>query len=170
MKKIDISSKSFPNTFALVDDCDFKHLIKYNWAAVVSHGNLYALRRKLKSDKGARIQRSISMHCHLIQTRKGFEIDHRDGNGLNNQRSNLRACTHQQNMRNMRRPSNNTSGYKGVSKCPESSTWRAYITVNRRQKHLGCFRLKIEAAHAYDSAARKYYGEFANLNFDKKRK
>ncbi len=92
-------------------------------------------------------------------------IDHRDGNGLNNQRHNLRPATTAQNSRNRGRCRNNTSGYKGVTWYKPQRKWLASISIDGRRKHLGYFASKLDAALAYDAAAREYHGDFARLNF-----
>lgn len=92
-----------------------------------------------------------------------FDLDHRDGDPSNNRIENLRPATHAQNLKNQRRPSNNTSGYKGVSFRPERMKYRASIRVAGRQMFLGHFDT-AEAAHsAYADAARREYGEFARM-------
>lgn len=102
------------------------------------------------------------MHRMLCGT--GSEvIDHIDGNGLNNQRSNLRPCTQSQNLANMRLSKHNTSGYKGVCKTSRG-TFHAGIYVNNKRIHIGVFKTPIEAALAYNKAAQKYHGNFARLN------
>ncbi len=93
------------------------------------------------------------------------EWDHKNGNGHDNSYDNLRPCTRSQNMANSGKRVNNTSGFKGVSWHPQAKKWRAYIKVNGRQISLGLFDLKEDAAKAYDKAAKKYFGEFAVLNF-----
>lgn len=110
----------------------------------------------------------------LTDPKKEF-VDHIDHNGLNNQRCNLRKCTKQQNNRNRNKvvTQRNTSQYKGVSihiqynstKEPTVS-WRAKIkSTNKKGTHIGLFKTEIEAATAYDNAAKIYHGEFAGLNF-----
>jgi len=91
-----------------------------------------------------------------------LSIDHVDGNGLNNQKANLRVASHAENCANRRINRNNTSGFKGVSKNKER--WQAYIRVAYRQIHLGYFDTPEEAAEAYDRAAIAYFGEFAKTN------
>lgn len=89
---------------------------------------------------------------------KSEKIDHINGNTLDNRLKNLRICSHTENMRNRK-----TSGFKGVSKTA-SGKYRARITVNNKELHLGSFKSKEEAAKAYNEAANKYYGVFARLN------
>jgi hypothetical protein len=96
---------------------------------------------------------------------EGMEVDHQDGDGLNNRRSNLRICTHQNNSRNMRRHRDSASRFKGVSWWKTRQIWRAYIVVDNKQKGLGYYNNDTDAARAYDAAAKKLFGEFANLNF-----
>jgi hypothetical protein len=90
-------------------------------------------------------------------------IDHIDGDGLNNCRSNLRAATVAQNQQNRGKPKNNSSGFKGVGWHKKTSKWRAYIRVQRVQRHLGFFNTKEEAAEAYRQAAEKIHKEYANV-------
>ena len=96
---------------------------------------------------------------------KGFTVDHINHDTLNNCLSNLRLATYSQQAQNRRLRSNNISGYRGVYFRKDSGRWRAQISVNGKQIHLGHFNDPIEAAHAYDSAARIHHGEFAQLNF-----
>ncbi len=100
------------------------------------------------------------MHRQLLCAGKGEEVDHIDGNGLNNQRSNLRIATRAQNAHNTRRPKTNTSGHKGVywSKCAKS--WCAMICSNGKRKYLGLFDNVDEAGKAYEMEARLNHGEF----------
>lgn len=88
-------------------------------------------------------------------------IDHRDGDGLNNKLSNLRIATQTQNNANMKKRVDNKSGAKGVSWCKSQGRWRAYITCNQRQRHLGYFDDVVTASAAYQKASAKLFGDFA---------
>lgn len=106
------------------------------------------------------------MH-HEILARHGIsianEVDHKDGDGLNNQKENLRCCTHSQNCANVLITKRNTSGFKGVSRF--RNKWKAEITHNYKRIYLGLFVSKIDAALEYDHFAKLLFGEFAALNF-----
>lgn len=94
---------------------------------------------------------------------KGEVVDHIDGNPLNNHRSNLRLASIKENVRNSKKPKNNTSGFKGVSWHDRAQKWRARIFVDRRQIHLGYFDTPEEAHKAYMEAAKELHGEFARF-------
>lgn len=150
---------------ALVDDIDFDFLNAFDWYAVKQqHENWYAV-RKQKSVLGFR--KVIWMHREIMRASKGVEVDHINGSGLDNRRENLRTADDSENARNRRRQSASKSGYKGVSWENGKRLWRAQIEVNKRNKHVGYFRNKEDAARAYDAAATKYFGEFAWVNFPK---
>lgn len=117
-----------------------------------------------KKDREKR--RSVLLHRLLMNPDNGLLVDHRDGNGLNNQRNNLRLATNAQNQQNSDgRP--RKARFKGLSFQPASSKcnpWQAYIQVNKKKINLGYFPTEIEAALAYNEAAKKHFGEFALLN------
>ena len=92
-------------------------------------------------------------------------VDHLDRDTGNNHPSNLRSATHSQNCMNSRSAKNSSSKYLGVSWVKATSKWRAMISANGNNQNLGSFRNEVEAAQAYDQAATKHHGEFANLNF-----
>jgi len=109
-------------------------------------------------------RKSLRMHREIMRAPEGTEIDHRNRNGVDNQKLNLRFATPGQNMAN-RRPRKNFSGFRGVYWASRQRRWLAQITVNSLKKYLGCFVDKTEAAKAYDRAALQYFGEFAQPNF-----
>lgn len=106
---------------------------------------------------------SLWMH-HIVMNEKAM-FDHKDGNGLNNQKSNLRRCGQSLNQANRKLNCNNQTGYKGVSYQKSARKYAACIMVNRKRIHLGIYKSPVAAAIAYDDAARTYFGEFATLNF-----
>lgn len=101
-----------------------------------------------------------SLHRVLM----GCKVDHKDRNGLNNKRSNLRPCTTRQNNCN-RSHTKNTSGFRGVSFERARKKWRVSISYRDKEVFLGRFHSPLVAALAYDFAARSLNGEFAVLNF-----
>lgn len=150
---------------ALVDDEDFEYLNKWKWGVIKSGEKNFRARRIYGTKNN---QKCVYMHRLLIKTPLNLECDHIDHNGLNNQKLNLRNCTHQQNQRN-RRYAGKTTGLKGVI-LAEGKYITSRIVVNRKQIRLGIFKTLEEAGEAYDMAALKYFNEFANLNFPEKRK
>lgn len=104
------------------------------------------------------------MHRLILKPNKNIHVDHINGNVLDNRKSNLRECTHSQNMSNRKIHKNNKSGYKGVYWSKSHEKWRSQIRKNNKRFFLGYFSDLIEAAKAYNKAAIKYHGEFARLN------
>lgn len=157
MKKIILTQ----GQFALVNDEDFEKVNQFKWCADKYKDTFYAHRR-IESNKNSK---KIYMHRFIMGASKGFEVDHINGNGLDNRQINLRVCTHKQNIINQKMRKDNTSGYKGVSlsKKYKYPRWRANIGVDGRQKFLGYYSNPEKAYKAYCSAAREIFGEFVRL-------
>jgi len=143
--------------FAKVDDEDYDELIKYRWSVLRGH--------KMRGEKyyAKREQRQIFMHRQIMGVYdKNIYVDHKDGDPLNNQRSNLRLATNSQNQANI--GPRKDKKYKGTTKT-KSGKFTTIISVLGKIKHLGSFDTEEDAAKAYDKAAFEAHGEFAYLNF-----
>lgn len=148
---------------AIVDDGNFERLNQHKWYALRSGNTFYAARKKKIENKRA----VVLMHREVLDSRPGDPIvDHRDGNGLNNARKNLREAVSGQNQMNSHGYLGSLSKFKGVSICKRSKKWRACIQINGKKKHLGYFNDEQEAAKAYDKAAKEYFREYARINFE----
>lgn len=158
MKQISLTQ----GQFALVPDEFFEELNKYKWNAHwdPESKNFYAVRRD-NSKKG---RPTIRMHRVIMKTPKWMQVDHKDGNGLNNQLDNLRNAPQCCNQWNTGIRSTNTSGFKGVCWHKCFRKWYARIWVDRKRISLGLFDFSIDAAEAWNKAALLYHGEFAFQN------
>ena len=145
---------------AIVDDDDYEYLNQFKWHIYKQNRNNFYARTVIYLNK-KRIP--VVMHRLLIKC-DGYIIDHISGDGLDNRKCNIRVCTRSENPINRRVNINNLSGYKGVSWFKPEQKWRAQIQYKKVVYHLGCFEQRIDAAKAYNEAAIKYHGEFANLN------
>tara|TARA_R110000868_G_scaffold146432_1_gene367237 strand:- start:666 stop:1151 length:486 start_codon:yes stop_codon:yes gene_type:complete len=146
---------------ALVDDEDYDYLMQWKWFANKKGSTFYAV-RSLHSNN---VRKTIFMHrliTNNINTK--MQTDHLNGNGLDNRKINLRICTTSQNSMNRGLQINNTTGFKGVNYDKFSNKFRAQIRVNNIYKNLGYYIDPKDAARAYNEAAIKLHGEFANLN------
>lgn len=161
VKLIDISTKKYPNTFAKVDDEDFEYLSQWKWRPS-NCGKLrpaYAIRLVYI---GGGKTKPLRMHREVIKTKAGMFTDHINGDTLDNRKKNLRQCTLLENSRN-KRSKRGATGFKGVQK--RHNAFVARIRVSGVRIYLGYFKSAIEAAKAYDTAAVKHFGDFAEINF-----
>lgn len=140
---------------AIVDDGDYERVSQFKWRVRRDKKTWYA-------ETGPNDQ-AIFLHNFILQTPPGYEGEHRDGDGLNNRRDNLRVATRSQNC--MNRHGWSMHGYKGVYKVSTGDKYGARIQVNKKMVQIGCFDSPEAAARAYDVEATKLHGEFAKLNF-----
>ena len=144
---------------AYIDDED-EILAKYNWYADGNPNKYYAKRNN--HGKTCRLHRCVMERMLNRKLNTGEEVDHKDNNGLNNTRSNLRLASRTENNRNRKNYKQNR--YKGTSFNKRINKWIASITINGKTKGLGYYNTEIEAAKAYDFYAIKYFKEFARTN------
>ncbi len=142
---------------ALVDDEDFEWLSRRKWFAHKIRNAWYA------ASHGS--DGRFYMHRVIMNAPTNKLVDHVDGDGLNNQKNNLRFASNAENLWNQDKHKNNTSGYKGVHFDKKSQIWIAQIRSAVGQRNIGQFSTPQEAAHAYDEAAKELHGQFAHLNF-----
>ncbi len=153
MKVITVSLKRVESVASLVDDEDFAKFSRLAWH-VSSNGYVV-------SSQPASNPRTVFLHRAILDAKPGQIVDHRDGDPLNNQKNNLRFCTHIQNCQNSRVPSNSTSGIKGVVWHKRSKKWVVRIRNCGKRIHVGSYVSKDNAAKAYMEAAKRLHGEFA---------
>ena len=158
----DSTTRRIPLTqgrFALVDAADFEMLSHWKW--------YYCSTGYAKSYNGGGRYRGkpfARMHRVIMLPDPGQDVDHINGDTLDNRRANLRVCTHQENTRNQG-PRGGTSRFKNVCWDKAQSAWRVHTIVNYTSVQIGMFGDEIEAAKAYDAFAVAHLGEFARLNF-----
>jgi hypothetical protein len=151
---------------AAIDVCDAPYVERFNWYAWIpkrkdgSVAGIYAGRIATLEDGS---KRQVLMHREILMPSPSLLVDHKDGNGLNNRRDNLRQATRTQNAQNSKMRRSNSSGFKGVCWDKVSESWKAYITIDGKRMHLGLFTRKVDAAKAYADASILGHGEFSRL-------
>lgn len=145
---------------AVIDAADVPKVSRWNWCARVQSNTVYAIR----THKVQGVQSTMLMHRLLMQGGiDGLEVDHIDGNGLNNRQENLRPATRSENLRNTRISRRSTTGCKGVMVHKKSGRFRAQIQINGVVRHLGYFSTKEAAAAAYAEASAQLHGSFGRV-------
>jgi len=151
------------NEYTIVEPADYYTFGKHKWIFWGNGKNTYAI-GELKI--GHRKTKKAGLHRIIMRAPKGKLVDHRNGDGLDNRRANLRLATHAQNIYNRRKTKKKTaSRFIGVTFDKNYPAWVSCIQYKRKKIHLGRFKNEIDAAKAYDKAAQKYYKDFARLNF-----
>lgn len=140
----------------IVDDDDFESVSKYKWYAQRRRNTFYAVRHIKSGDKYINLQ----LHRFLMNPKTGMCVDHRDCNGLNNQRMNLRVCTHAENTRNLRHKRKNAAKYRGIY-MSSSGKYIAKVRFNYKQYNSRSFPTSDEAITAHREMIRSLHGEFS---------
>lgn len=141
---------------ALVDDEDYEMVLQYKWSLVKGRNTYYAEQKRRVKYR--------HMHRFIMNTPKGMIVDHLDGNGLNNQKYNMRNCTYSQNNQNRMNRNSEKFGYQGVTR-RGSNKFYAYIRYKTKLAHLGVYSTAEQAAEAYNKKAVELYKESARLNY-----
>ena len=144
----------------LIDDEDEALYDSYIWHVDPRRCTPYVLGRKRKSED----RRKKILHRVLLDPPRHLDVDHINNSGLDNRRCNLRACTRSENNMNCSSVTNGSSTYKGVYFAKHAKKWCASVHINYKKMHIGYFVNEVDAAKAYNVAAKELFGEFANLN------
>lgn len=153
------------NKRAIVDDDDYEYVNQFKWCVYKSSsGKYYASRNNSRKSKEGKYL--IKMHRYILRLHKrdGHHVDHENGNTLDNQKSNLRIVTNQQNSFNRKEQSNNKSGYKGVYKHSQYDKWVAQIKIGDKRYHIGVFDTPELAALSYNEYAQEHHGQYGYKN------
>ena len=143
--------------WAIIDEADYKKISDRRWCAHRNGNNWYAESRTKSKDK------AVLMHRVVLNMSDSKEVDHINGNGLDNRSRNLRACSHSCNIYNIKKR-RGASKFKGVGRCKRTNKWTSRISKDGKYYWLGLFCSEVDAANAYNLAAKRLFGEFAGVN------
>lgn len=162
---IDCETPRTGKVTATIDASDYNRVKNFHWCPVISTGNVYFRTHFRVYDGGKTKMSHIKLH-RLISSFPLMDVDHIDGNTLNNSRSNLRQASRAENNRNTRCQKNTITKTKGVAvyKTRNGPKFRAVLRSNKKRYHLGVFDTLGEAASAYNRAAIEHFGEFARTH------
>lgn len=135
-----------------ISDCDWSECSGIRWC-IIGKGYVRSTTRPY-----------IRLHRHILKPSKGMDVDHINGDTLDNRRENLRICTRSQNKMNGNLYKNNTSGYKGIYWNKRKEKWHIHLTVNQKDRHIGYYETLEEAINARNVAVKKFHGEFARID------
>src|SRR6185503_4146389 len=154
---VNVSTGKSPNTYAKISPVGAPKVLLHKWSVGKGRNSRYPA-YVLSTD------RRYKLHRFIMDAPAGVDVDHINGDPLDNRRENLRLVTARENQANSRKRSRASSQYKGVAWHPVSGKWRAYIAPDRKQQHIGLFSTELDAARAYDERARAIFGAHACLN------
>ena len=156
IREVRLTPGKYGERVAIVDAADYERVSQHRWCCDKARNTFYA-----RAWIGGRM---VRLHTFLVSPPPGMMADHRNGDGLDNRRENLRVATASQNGANRHR-TRGTSRYLGVCWSEQKQRWRALISDGTKRLAIGVFRSELEAAQAYDRKATEIHGEFARLNF-----
>ena len=161
---IPLGSRKYPGKFAIIDECDAHLVAGIAWHVHLDCMMWYATHTTPHDECGK--QQKRRMHRVILGvTDPSVQVDHINGNGLDNRRCNLRIATNSENAANRKNlPQNKTSRYRGVTWHRGVGKWQAAIKVHGKNHYLGVFPSDVDAAIAYNRAAKVHFGEFAVIN------
>lgn len=160
--RIPLNSRKHPGHYALIDERDAELVAPFPWRILKRGNRSYAMSH---TPIGEGRYRAVQMHRLIMDAPVGTDVDHINGDGLDNRRENLRFCNDSLNAANRAIRPGGSSRYRGVAWHARCGKWQASIKVHDKNHYLGVFQSEEAAAYAYDNAAREYFGEFARLNF-----
>lgn len=155
---------------AIIDDEDFEKVSQYKWHASQHEKKIYAKRKRWIPDESITTKqgkyvkkgyyKTIALHRVILDAPDDMEVDHINGNPLDCRKINLRVCSHEQNMWNLKGRSDSKSGYRGITWDKQTQKWRATLTYKKQFINIGRFDNLDDAIKAHQEKAKELFGEF----------